>query len=77
MIVELPPESFDTEQRDYLRRMFREVLLTTQQSNYFPITNYVPDKVKVGKVYYFSRSIGAITSEGFWGYISTGWVKLG
>ena len=37
----------------------------------------IPAKPKKGKLYYFSNATGAITSEGYWGYTSAGWVKLG
>jgi len=38
----------------------------------------LPERPSNGRIYYFDNAIAPnITSEGYWGYTSSGWVKLG
>lgn len=74
--LEEPPNSFTTEQREYLSRMFAQIADLQRVSN-IPVVGVLPDKVRNGRIYYFTQIIGAtITSVGFWGYENGAWVKL-
>jgi len=76
---EQPP--FDTEAnlKEYLARQFRAA--KQQDDNAEQTTTYtaLPDKLNIGKVYYFLNAVAAtpITGEGLWLYKSTGWILLG
>ena len=72
--MEVPP--FENKiQRDYLIRVLTQ--LNNKDYTLVDKRTSVPDRPVEGKIYYFSNSVGAITSIGYWGYTSAGWVKLG
>ena len=79
---ESPPASADPVLGEWLARRFRQVglLLLSAHHTHVPRREDVP-KPQIGDVYYFEDPAGhnydvAITSEGWWGYKSTGWVKI-
>ena len=76
MYIEQPPIDFTDDQREYLNRMFKQVVDLQRVSN-IPVIGVLPDKVRDGRIYYYTQIIGAtITSVGFWGYEDGAWVKL-
>jgi len=77
--VEQPPTEFSDIQREYLNRMVLNINLAFASVYKLPILYTLEEKPLIGKVYYYGAAIAttAITSEGFWGYTSGGWSKLG
>lgn len=66
----------DSALAEYLNRQFQR-LETLEMMQQPIVTNQLPDKPTVGKLYYFTRTIGAtITSIGLWLYKATGWVNI-
>ena len=76
---EPPPITADIELQDYLNRMISYISIAVEQNNQLPKLSVLPDKPSTGKIYFFTRAIPStpITSEGYWGYTSAGYVKLG
>ena len=75
--TEQPPASTDLSLRAYLTRMFHAISNELLKSRYEPRKD-MPDKVRVGDIYYFSNAIPttSITAEGLWIYKSTGWTQI-
>jgi len=78
---ETPPESFDVDQRQWLTRRFVDVGNALKQSYKNASRKEMPYKPQIGDVHFFPDPAGhtfdvAITSEGWWGLKSTGWVQL-
>ncbi len=78
-VFEQPPLSFQDDQKEYLSRVNTEV--GNELENLDQLTRYtaIPEKVSTGKLYYFKNAVAAhpvITSEGYYGYKSTGWVLI-
>lgn len=66
---------------EYLQRKFINVDVQLQQPSKFTERKEMPYKAQIGDIHYFGNPAthsydAAITSEGFWGHTSTGWVKL-
>lgn len=78
IITQNPPDGLDPDLKEYLTRMFFQITIESEKNTTLPQRGIKPDRPVVGKLYYFSRAIDTdITSEGYWGYTSSGWVKLG
>ena len=65
----------------YLSRMFNQVGNLLQRSHEYTERREMPGRPQVGDVYYFGNPAthsydAAITSEGWWGYKSTGWTLI-
>ena len=78
---EQPPEDIDEDLREYLIRLRTDVDNELRKASKFPPRVESPYKPQVGDMHYFNDPANhnynaAITSEGFWGYTSSGWVKL-
>ena len=76
--MEQPPVDVDQKLSAYLQRMDQRID-AIRRSRDIPVKfTDTPDKPIIGKIYYFSNTVGAtITQEGYWGYTSAGWVLLG
>lgn len=62
----------------YLHRMFNRINTLFLQVHIFSPRKILPEKPRIGGVYYFSAAIlPDITGEGLWLYKSTGWIQLG
>jgi len=75
--MEQPPFNIDPRLKEYLARHFKMVDNKIENAIQLDILTAVPPKPSIGKLYYFSQAVGAITSIGYWGYTNAGWVKLG
>jgi len=75
--MEQPPSDIQQNLRSYLQRLSQIVDLILQSRDTPIKYTALPARPLVGRVYYFSNADGAVTSEGYWGYTSAGWVKLG
>lgn len=75
--LEHPPAEFTAEQAAYLARMFSSASSAVELSHIVPDVSIVPAKPAIGAIYHFNTIVGPITTIGFWGYSSTGWVQLG
>lgn len=73
------PTSGTITESEYFRRVFTQIKIALQTVHIFPIRKILPEKPKVGGVYYFAAAIPstAITGEGLWLLKSSGWVQLG
>jgi hypothetical protein len=72
--VEQPPSSTDKELAAYLVRQLTALQSKLDSGIIVPKYTALPDRPIIGKLYYFSNTIGAtITSIGVWVYKSTGW----
>ena len=79
---EQPPEDTEEDLREYLARRFIDVGVALTQDARFEPRKEMPYKPQTGAMHYFNDPANhnydaAITSEGFWGLKSTGWVFLG
>jgi hypothetical protein len=79
---EQPPEDTTAALKEYLGRRFTEVSIKLDAPGKFHPRHEPVYKPQIGDLHFFNdpanHSYDAqITSEGFWGYQSTGWVKLG
>ena len=79
MSQEIPPESFEFDQRDYLNRRFTDVGTLFGQTHEFTPRKQMPYKPQIGHLFYFNDPTGqnydpVITSEGLWVFKSTGYV---
>jgi hypothetical protein len=75
--MEQPPLTIDKNLREYLVRQLTLLQNSVNNASQLDVLTNIPSKPSVGKIYYFANTTGAITSIGYWGYNSTGWVKLG
>lgn len=67
------PEGTEPKLAEYLNRMFRDARLSDLQSDQFLIRTQIPDKISVGKLYYFMPIAGTvIDQEGWYHYSSHG-----
>lgn len=78
---EQPPEKIEEDLKEFLGRRFIDISNQLNQPSKFPERKEMPYKPQTGDVHYFgdpaTHSYDAvISSEGFWGLESTGWVKL-
>lgn len=78
---EQPPIKLDDELGDFLSRRFIEVGNELDKPSKFKERKEMPYKPQTGDVHYFGNPAShsydaAITTEGFWGLTSTGWVKF-
>lgn len=78
---EQPPVETAKSLAEYLQRKFVDINVELQQPSKFPERKETPYKPQIGDVHYFGNPAthsydAEITSEGFWGHTSTGWVKL-
>ena len=78
MLERRPPDTTDPDMVAYLEQMFEEVALEIRNSGKFARRDKLPQDPEIGRMYYFNAAIPttAITSEGWWGYKSTGWVNI-
>lgn len=79
---EQPPVSADDDLREFLSRRFIEVENELNKPSKFPERREMPYKPQVGDVHYFGNPAdhsydAIISTEGFWGLTSLGWIKLG
>lgn len=76
--VEQPPIGIETNFKDYLVRQLTQINLALSQSNYFVPRNSLPNKFRVGELFYFAGAVPTtpITGEGLWIYKSTGWSQI-
>jgi hypothetical protein len=79
---ERPPENIDEDLGEFLVRRFIDVGTALDQAPVFPPRKQMPYKPQLGHVHYFGDPTihdydAAITSEGFWGLTSEGWVPIG
>ncbi len=75
---EQPPEGTEIRLTEYLSRMFVQMNIALDQTKDFDVLYVVPDKLRIGKLYYFGAAVlPDISGEGIWIYKSTGWVLLG
>lgn len=78
-VLEQPPVSTEEELREYLARNNIQIGYELTNNNQIPRFTDLPNKVSVGKIYYFKNAVPAhpvITAEGYYGYKSTGWVLI-
>ena len=57
MIIETPPYSFTTDQKDYLMRMFK-TMIDDNKGILVPKTGVLPTSYAEGRVFYFTQIIG-------------------
>ena len=75
---EQPPESVSDDLTEYLARLIDRINASLLTVNYLPSATTSIAKPRRGQVIYAPQSLDVnVNSEGFWGYTSTGWVKLG
>ena len=79
---EQPPIDIDPRLSEYLSRRFIDIGVQLDQASKFPPRKEMPYKPQVGDMQYFNDPINhdydpVITSEGFWGLTSGGWVQVG
>jgi hypothetical protein len=75
---EQPPDSVSPELTEYLARLIDRINASLSTVNYLPATIKTVAKPRTGQIVYASQALDVnVNSEGFWGYTSTGWVKLG
>ena len=76
--IEQPPIEADPSMKEYLVRQLISINNGLGQNNYFSPRGTLPNKFKVGEVYYFKDAIALsdITGEGLWLYKTTGWVLI-
>lgn len=77
--MEQPPNNTDIYLKEYLTRVLSELETDIANNGKLTKRGVIPEKYIVGKMYYFTQAIAEeaiIDSEGFYGYTSTGWVKL-
>ena len=73
------PQGTDQELRSYIDRLIININIALNGVNIHPGRTALPDRPTAGAIYYFSAAISGdpvITAEGFYGYISTGYVAL-
>ena len=76
--IEQPPVGTDDMLTEYLTRMFINTDIALRKDNYFVPQYVMPDKLQVGRTYFFGDAIlPDIDQEGLWVYKSTGWSYLG
>lgn len=75
--MEQAPAELGFNTKSYLDRQFIRIQNDIKSAIELDVLTAIPLKPRKGKLYYFGNAIGAITSEGYWGYTSAGWVKLG
>ena len=76
--IEHPPEGTDLLLSEYLNRMLVNINNALGQTSFNNPLYTVPDKLQVGRVYYFGAAVlPNISAEGLYVYKSTGWVQLG
>jgi len=78
-VFEQPPRTESLELREYLVRTNAQIAHELVNSNQNPRYTDLPDKVSIGKQYYFLNAVPAhlvITAEGLYLYKSTGWVLI-
>ena len=74
--MEQPPFDMKDTHKEYLVRQFNDLNSIDHQQ--MDVMSALPTRTSKGRLYYFDRAIAPnITSEGYWGYTSAGWVKLG
>jgi len=76
---EQPPEGTEVRLKEYLSRMFIQMNMALDQTKDFDVLYVIPDKLKVGKLYYFGAGIVGdpiINQEGLYLYKSDGWAKV-
>jgi len=62
----------------FLNREYGKVALSLNTVQELKIETILPTRPTVGKIYFFEHAInGVIDEEGYYGYKSTGYVKLG
>ncbi len=77
---EQPPYGTDEKLVEYLARQFRAAKREDENSKQHTVRTIRPNKLTVGRTYYFGGAIAAdpdITGEGLYIYTSTGFVFLG
>ena len=75
---EQPPGSVSPELTEYLVRLTDRINASLRTINYLPSTIQSVAKPRLGQIIYAPQSLDVnVNSEGYWGYTSTGWVKLG
>lgn len=76
--MEQVPSGVPEQVRSYLFRQLSKLESMFLEKDVLPALTALPAKPKVGKLYYFSNTIGAtITTVGVWVYKPTGWSYLG
>lgn len=77
-VSELLPANIDPDLSLFLRNNFIDINIALGNVNQIERINAIPDKLSIGKIYYFNNAIPTtpITSEGWWGFKSTGWVNI-
>jgi hypothetical protein len=79
---ENPPEGTDPLLAEFLQRRFISIEVALDDASHsFPPRKQMPYKPQVGQIYYFNNPADhnydpEITSEGWWGLKSTGWVLI-
>ena len=78
---EQPPQDIDDSLRSYLSRRFISIGNALNRTHEFVERKQPPPKPQTGDIYYFGDPLThnydpAITSEGWWGMKSTGWVLI-
>ena len=75
--MEQPPAGTDPKLVEYLVRHLSKLEEAAADTS-IPLLTALPAKPFIGKLYYFSNTIGStITTIGVWVYKSTGWSYLG
>lgn len=84
MSLQIDVPSFDdlSQVQSFLQDQFLALSIELNKSKEHIQVKVMPTKPKIGKVYYFGNPVSntydvAITSEGWWGYKTTGWSQLG
>ena len=75
------PESVDEELREFLARRFIDIAVALDKPSRYVERKEMPYKPQQGSIFYFGNPgthnyDPAITSEGWWGLKSTGWVLI-
>jgi len=72
--IEQPPADTPAALAEYLNRAFTLINLELNANNQLTPLRALPQRPKIGAIYYFSNAIAAhpvITAEGYYGYLST------
>jgi len=80
---EVPPDSLPQDAREYLNRVFGLIDVELKNSDILPRRTDMLPRPHIGKLYFFNNAIPnpvdtetVVDSEGYYGFTSTGWVKL-
>jgi hypothetical protein len=78
IVIEQAPEGTDQALAEWLERQLITINNAFGVAGFYEPQYVIPNKPRAGQIYYFPQAIATtpITSEGFWGYLSTGWQKL-